>query len=493
MTRPPRLATALLRLRDFDGHRDEIEDDLLELFEKRALESVAYARRRYWRDVLSFFAHRSQDGARQLTGPGEGAGSMAAWWFDLRQLVRAVRRQPAFFVLAALTLGVGFAAHLAAYGIVDRLLLSPPPQVGNAEAVFQLRIERADVAGGRFLWWQTPYKVYHELRAHTRSFSALAAYRSTRASLGSGAAARMVSVTFADEHYFPLLGVSASRGRVFGADENQPPSGNAVLVLSDAYWRSAYGADENAIGQTVRIGARTYTVIGVAPPGFTGATPEPVDGWAPLHAGALDLPPIWTTSAFFRSVNVLVRLAPGTPSGVAADESGAAYRRTSEGTPAADPTARIVLGSLLPGRLPNGELTREARVALLIEGVSILVLLVAIANVINLQMSRAAQQRREMAVRAALGAGRARLLSKLILETLAIAAAGVAVGVALTYWSATALHQLLLPGVPAVIDAGRFGLVSFATIIVRDAAGCCGRVAAGRYRRSHDRPQNARH
>jgi putative ABC transport system permease protein len=390
---------------------------------------------------------------------------MAALWFDLRQVLRAIRRQPVFFTVAALTLGVGFAAHFAAFGIVDRLLLSSPAHVQSADRVFRLHVERADIGGGRFLWWQTPYKAYQDLREQTQVFTAMAAYRATRASLGTGADARMVSVTFADHHYFPLLGVSASRGRVFGPGDNLPPSGNPVLVLSDAYWRRAHGADEGAIGQTVRIGAQTFTIIGIAPPGFTGDTPDVVDAWAPLHAGAMDLPPVWTTSVLYRSVNVLVRLSPGTPAAMAADQAGTAYRQLSEGTPAADATARVVLGSLAPGRTSTGELTREGHIALWLEGVSLLVLLVAMANVINLQMSRAAQQRREMAVRAALGAGRGRLLAKLGLEVLTIAIGASAVGGALTYWSTTALHQLLLPGVPGVIDSGRFGLVAIVTIV----------------------------
>ena len=390
---------------------------------------------------------------------------MAALWFDLRQVLRAMRRQPLFFAVAALTLGVGFAAHFTAFGIVDRLLLSSPAHVQSADHVFRLHVERADLGGGRFLWWQTPYKAYLDLREHTQIFTAMAAYRATRASLGTGADARMVSVTFADHHYFPLLGVSASRGRVFGPGDNLPPSGNPVLVLSDAYWRRAYAADEGAIGQTVRIGAQTFTIIGIAPPGFTGDTPDVVDAWAPLYAGAIDLPPVWTTSVLYRSVNVLVRVAPGTPAAMAAEQAGTAYKQLSEGTPAADATARIVLGSLAPGRTSTGELTREGRIALWLEGVSLLVLLVSMANVINLQMSRAAQQRREMAVRAALGAGRGRLLAKLGLEVLTIAIGAAAVGAALTYWSTTALHQLLLPGVPGVIDSGRFGLVAIMTIV----------------------------
>ena len=104
---------------------------------------------------------------------------------------------------------------------------------------------------------------------------------------------------------------SAQLGRVFSSDEDRPPAGAPVVVLSDTHWRSAYGADPAILGRTARIGAVTYTVIGVMPPHFNGDISEPIDAWAPFHAGAYELPTGWDTSVVFRSASVIVRLADG--------------------------------------------------------------------------------------------------------------------------------------------------------------------------------------
>ena len=225
---------------------------------------------------------------------------MSAFVFELRELARAVRRQPAFFTIASLTLAIGMAAHLSAFSLVDRLLLTPPAHVQRADEVFRFHVDRTDRAGGRFLWFQTPYPSYRQLRETPDLFSAMASYRAVTASVGAGVQARQISVVFAEEHYFPLLGVSAALGRVFGPDENKPPSGTPVVVLGHDYWTTMFGADPGVIGKTLRIGAVTYTVIGVAPRGFTGDFPDRVDAWAPLQAGAYELDPIWTTSLLFR-------------------------------------------------------------------------------------------------------------------------------------------------------------------------------------------------
>ena len=391
---------------------------------------------------------------------------MSGLMFELRQVLHAARRQRAFFAAAALTLGVGFAAHLSAFSLLDRLLLAPPAHVLDAKRVARLHIDRHDPRGGRFLWFQTPYRSYADLRDSAGVFGAMAAYRTATASVGTGRDAGQVAVVFADHHYFPLLGVSARLGRVFSAEDDAPPGGNAVVVLSERYWELAYSGDPTAIGQTMRIGARVYTIIGVAPPGFTGDTPDPVDVWAPLHAGAYEMNPVWASSLLFRSVSVLVRLAPDASREAAIEQATAAYRRLIDGTPAADQTARVVLSPLEPGLTQHGELTQAARIALWIEGVALLVLLVALANVVNLQMSRAAQRRRELAVRAALGAGRGRLLLQLTLEMMLIASAGAVIGVALTYATATALQQLLMPGSPGVINGQRILVMTLSTFAV---------------------------
>ena len=465
---PPRLATWLLRRAPL-ARLDEIEADLRELFDRRAASSgLRHARRRYWRDVVSFHLHRRPRRGPDFYSTAE-AGSMSALWFEWRQTLRAARREPAFFAIAAVTLAVGFAAQFAAFGVVDRLLLSPPRQVREADRVFRLHVERQDTDGGRFLWWQTPMRTYRDLRAGSPSVAGMAAYRTSRVSAGSGAGARPLTVTFADADYFPLLGITPSLGRFFGPNDDLPPQGSDVVVLSDAAWRSAYAADPAVVGRTERIGGRAFTIIGVAPPGFSGDAPAAVDAWAPLHAIANELPPTWATSFLYRSVNVLVRLVPAREPSALSAELGTAYQRTIAGTPAADPTARIVLGPLVPGRTTLGELTREARIALWLQGVAVLVFLVAIANVVNLQLSRLARQRRELAVRAALGAGWSRLLTRLVVETLLVTATGAVAGTLLASWSATLVQQLLLPDVPGAIQPARFSAAALLTALAATA------------------------
>ena len=476
MSRRPFFAALLIRFGRHRGRRDEVEADLEDLFEQRAAShGLRYARRRYWRDVLSLCVPRSEERLLPLH-PGRGrftagshlesASTMSAFLFELRHVVRSIRRQPAFFAVASLTLAIGVAAHLCAFSLVDRMLLAPPARVQDASRVFRLHIERADREGGRFLWFQTPYRSYEDLRRSGGPFAAMAAYRTSTPSVGSGLDARQISIVYADEHYFALLGAAAQFGRVFGAEDNIPPSGNPVVVLSDAYWRAGFAADPAVVGRTLRIGAVTHTVVGVMPSGFNGDNPEPVDAWAPLHSGAHELPAGWTTSLLFRSVSVLTRLPDGLSHAAAADAAGAAYRRLTDGTAAADATARAVLAPLTPGQTQQGDLNQAGRIAVWIEGVSLLVLLVALANVVNFQISRAVQQRRELAVRVALGAGRMRLLTKVALEMLFIVCAATLAGVVLTYWSATTLQQLLVPGVQGTLGGARFGWVLAATIVV---------------------------
>ena len=465
--RPPVLASLLFRLRRHGGRRAELAGDLADLFARRAAtHGLAYARRRYWRDALSFLVPGRH--ARLVSTPAgvsERSSIVAAFSFDLRQLFRAVRRQPAFFAIASVTLGIGFAAHLSAFSLVDRMLLASPPGVHDPDRVFRLHIER-DYRGTRFLWYQTPWRIYQSLRQTPGAFEAMASYRWTTSSVGAGAEARQIAIVFADKDYFPLLGASAQIGRVFGDDEDRPPSGAPVAVLSDAYWRSAFGGDPRILGRTIKIGSVTYSVIGVMPRGFNGDISDTIDAWAPLRAGAYELPAGWDTSVVFRSVNVIVRLAREVTKDAASERTAATYRHSTDATPAADATARAVLSPLEPGRTQLGTLNPTGQIALWIEGVAILVLFVALANVINLQMSRAAQQRREMAVRVALGAGRGRLLSKTTLEMLFIAVVAAGIGVLLTYWSATTLQQLLLSNTAGDLDVSRFALVAFASIAI---------------------------
>jgi predicted permease len=425
-------------------------------------------------DVISFgLRHRA---AAEGAAPDAPRGAIpSALAFDARQAIRAVRGMPSFFVLAGLTLAIGFSAHFAAFTIVDRLLLAAPPGVDRPAALRRIHIERADIRGGRFLWYQNPYAVYQDLRRLLPSMP-LGAYRIARTSLGSGADARMVSVAFADRDYFGVLGAAAAFGRVLTADDDPAPAGTPVIVLSDAFWRAAFGADPGVLGQTIRLGAKVFTVVGVMPPGFVGDSAERIDAWAPLHSGAYELSPAWTTNrTIVRTLTVLVRVPETSAASAVAEEIKAVYQRTIQGTPEADPTARVVLAPISASRTQTGGLTDSARIALWLQGVAVLVLFVAVANVVNLQLSRAVQRRREIAVRLALGAGRARIVAQLGFEAAIVVGGGALGGVLLTRLTAAAMQRLLAPGSADTIDTARFTLLAVTSAIV--AAAVC--TAAG--------------
>jgi predicted permease len=469
---PPRLARLLLRLLTPVRRRDEIEWDLEQLFHERAAgRGRIYATRRYWSDVVSFRRRPASEAGQAAGARMEARASIAsAVWFDLRQAGRAVARMPAFFLLAGATLAIGFSAHFAAFTVVDRLLLAAPAGVAQPEALRRIHIERADIRGGRFLWYQNPYAVYQDLRRLLPA-SRLGAYRTSRTSLGAGADARQVTVAFADRDYFGVLGASAAFGRVLTPDDDPSPSGTPVIVLSDGFWRGVFGADPGVLGRTVRLGAKAFTVIGVMPPAFVGDSLETIDAWAPLHAGAYEMSPTWLTSrTVLRSLTVLVRLPPGVSEQAAAEELKSVYQGTIKGTAEADPTARVVLAPISASRQQTGELTESARIALWLQGVAVLVLFVAIANVVNLQLSRAVQRRREMAVRLALGAAPSRIVAQLGAEAALVVGGGALAGIVLTRLTAAAMQQLMAPGSAVAIDTGRFTLFAIGSSLMAAVA-----------------------
>jgi predicted permease len=373
----------------------------------------------------------------------------AEWWSgiaqDVRYAARGLLHHPGFTLAAVVTLALGIGANAAMFGIVDRLLLAAPAHVRDPARVVRVYFKTERPGPGRqavAVGDVTSYPKFLALRDDNRSFAALAAHVDQEATLGQGAETRPVRVSLASAEFFPMLGVRPALGRFFTADEERREE--RLAVLSHGFWRGAFGGDPRVLGRALRLGRTTFTVIGVAPPGFSGLRLDAPDIWLPLAASAPVLVSSqWKERGWF-FLALAGRLRPEATREQATAELGAAWRRDAEA--AGDKRqATILLGSVLSDRGPMR--SREATVAAWLAGVSAIVLLIACANIANLLLARALRRRKEIAVRLALGAGRGRLVRLMLAESILLALLGGMAALVLARWGGDAMRSLLLPNI----------------------------------------------
>ncbi|MGE5745167.1 MAG: ABC transporter permease, partial [Gemmatimonadota bacterium] len=365
---------------------------------------------------------------------------------DLRFAARSLAKSPGLTLAAVLTLGLGIGANSAAFGVVDRLFFRPPAHVVDPDRVVRVNVTRTQPPFGTSTFSIATFPRYADLRDHAHTLSSVAAYAGGGFSLGRGTGAQRVTGELVTASFFPLLGVQPERGRFFTAEEDRK-GGERVAVLSHEFWQRQFAGEPDVLGKTLQLNAGVYTIIGVAPRGFTGVELSGPDVWVPMSVAAPESrwPQVLECEGCWW-LQTIARLAHGVTAAQAASEGTALYRAhvSDGGDRSADSTATVSMGSVHKALGPNVD--PAAKLSVWIIAVCGAVLLIACANVANLLLARALQRRREIALRVALGAGRGRLIRQLYAESALLAVLGLGAAILVTLWAGPLLRAALLPG-----------------------------------------------
>jgi predicted permease len=368
-------------------------------------------------------------------------------WFGLRIL----RRSPWFTATAVLMLGLGIAVNTTVFSWIHSVLLRPFPGVGDPQ---ELALIETVTPTGEYLV-NTSYLDYLDYRDNLQLVSGVALGRFTPLSVGADGKTERAWAELVSANYFDLLKVKPVRGRTFLPEEGHDREGGApVAVISHRMWQARFGGDPKVLGQTIRLNRRPLTIIGVAPREFRGSTAGVVyDVWIPATmATAMGT---GDGTLHFRGTrdqtSTIVRLKPGVTIEQARAETAALGKQLAAMYPATNRGIDLTVTPLWQGHLgAQGMLLQPLRILM---ALSLLLLLIVCANVSNLLLARAVSRRREFGIRLAMGARRSRLAAQLLMETLVLAAGGVAVGVTLVLWIGQSL-LLLLPIADIPMDVG---------------------------------------
>jgi len=397
---------------------------------------------------------------------------------ELRQTLRDLRRSPGLTLAIVATLALGVGVNAAMFTVLDRILFRQPDGVRNAAEVHRLYTVGRDWLGQIGYSHSFSAPELDGVRGAANGIARVAGMVSSPVHLlaadGDTSRLPMAMVT---SGYFDVLGVTPQRGRFFADDEMRYGDPRYVAVLSDALWRKRFGADTAIIGRTLRAvisrDTTTYTIIGVAAPGFRGINVEADEFWIPFTArgGPAEGRGEWWTQRGLQIVSLIARIPRTTDPRSVEARLTTAVRRVNEGAGSwFDPGTRMVVAPLVEARGPRSAAgrTRDFTLATRLAGMSLVVLVLAIANAVGLMLMRSLARQREIAVRVALGVTRARIVARLSVEGAVITLFAASVATLLAYWAGGLLRPLLFSNIQwshALIDGRVIWLVIVVTIV----------------------------
>ncbi|MGB7922683.1 MAG: ABC transporter permease [Pyrinomonadaceae bacterium] len=384
-------------------------------------------------------------------------------WQDLRYGMRVLAKSPVFTTVAVMSLALGIGANTAIFSVVNGLLLRPLPYPDSERITHVWHTPPQESFPGMDRFSASPAN-YLDWKSQSNSFEQMAAYQGAGFSMSAGDNPVPVTAAAVSADFFTVLRSNASQGRTFLPEEEQPGR-NQVVVVSHELWQRAFGGNPNLIGQSLTLDSQSYTVIGIMPAGFKF-----------LHGAELWVPLAWDEKEkqvrSMHDYGVIARLKPNVSLAQAQAEMSAISSRLEQQYPEENKGWGAVVIPL------QEDIVGDIRPALLVLFSAVgFVLLIACANVANLMLARGANRQKEIAIRIALGASRARIIRQLLTESVLLAVVGGLLGLLLAGWGSEMLVRLSADSLPNTsgigIDKWAFGF----TLLVSLGAGIVAGIA----------------